>query len=751
MKKKITAFFIISVLVCQLCSCGKQEDVAYGEADGRTDTYESDLDAAAISELSKQDNSKDAYSAVINAPLRVEKPEGALSGGGSAAILGSTRALSFKKHLFEDYENCWDEIAIVTVDGGKDSVRREIRNQIWGIGSVLGTDHYVIHQVRSGYNTFLELDEENRVVREIHMECLDGEELLLTNQIMIDEAGYIHFTVWNDGNAGYYIATPEGKLLVEGYTEEGFFIYRLVPLFDGHVALELQKEAKIGEAIETREKLLRYLDIDTGEATTLAAVEESFSEKYDRLTLMDEDTLLYANEKGIYCRNINEKVPRLLYLWTNHGVVNPEVWELQTVSDDRIAAIYENESGMNYLCIEPTTAQIEMIEIDVAVSPAMEKIYRSAAARFNKLYPNCHLNLKTDYDETVLLTELIAGNGPVLIDTSLTGFDNQEKLWEPLDGILEQLGLMKELNLAAMELGEINGRLYGIVTDFYLDTVVTGEKELQNWNYETFLQCIADHPGLGAVMNSNSAQDGWYFISRFLIHGLEDNYLLDAESGTTRFDSREFREVLGIATKYCERQDYVYPGETMLEGKVLCNVLTISKPADMELYRRIYGNEINFIGFPAKDGSAHYLRGRSPLTIRRTAGKEEKEAACAFISLLLSYDSQSASAGNRNFGMSVRKDVLQEQIDSIAQMDEDTPLYVSGFDQMKLGDQADAELDGKLLHGLIKEAEANKGFPRGLMEIIAGEMNNYFTGSIDEETVIRNLTNRVELYLSEQQ
>ena len=104
-----------------------------------------------------------------------------------------------------------------------------------------------------------------------------------------------------------------------------------------------------------------------------------------------------------------------------------------------------------------------------------------------------------------------------------------------------------------------------------------------------------------------------------------------------------------------------------------------------------------------------------------------------------------------NYALSVRKDVLQEQIDSIAQMDADTPLFVSGFDQMKLGDQADAELDGKLLYGLIEKAEADKSFPRGLTKIVAEELGNYFAGSVDEETVIKNLTNRVELYLSEQQ
>ena len=67
--------------------------------------------------------------------------------------------------------------------------------------------------------------------------------------------------------------------------------------------------------------------------------------------------------------------------------------------------------------------------------------------------------------------------------------------------MVEQLGIAKELQPAALELGKINGTLYGIVPDLRLRTLVTGSPELRDWNYETFLQCIP-YTGFPKALNA---------------------------------------------------------------------------------------------------------------------------------------------------------------------------------------------------------------------------------------------------------
>lgn len=762
--KKIVICIILSILMSlQLISCGwkgneiKNYDIS--EKEGLTP--KDNLDVSTISALERKDNSLDIYSAIINAPLQMENPEGALPASGkSAQILGNSIAICLKKHLFEDSSQCWDELEVMTMEGIKRTERLDWavnwdwNNQIWNMGAVLGTDCYITYHINvledteHQYSNYLLKNNENgEVLCEIPLTFMDGEELNYANSIMADTAGYVHLIDDVEEELHYYIASSEGELLVD-YKPEGYWVTRLVPLYDGRVAFEVQKDYKEGEKREENRRILQYLDMESGEVVTLAELVETFSNTYYNFTLLDENTLLYANAAGIYRSDLSGNHPELLYLWSNHGISVSGVRAMQQVEGNRIALIYESSGDMNYLCIEPTTEEVEIQEITMAVAPYMKSTYQTVVTEFNKRYPSCHIELKSDYEDTALLTELIAGEGPVLIDTTLTGFDNQEKLWEPLDAVFEGLGITEELQPSVMELGKIDGTLYGIVTDFYLETVVVGEKNLKEWDYDTFLKCIQENPDLEAVMNSNDGKDGWYFISNFLIHGLEDNYLLDAEKCTTNFDSREFRAVLEVAKKYCERDDYVYPGSSLLEGEVLCNALTIQRPEQIALYRICYGEDINYIGYPSEEGSKHYLNGRSPIAIRRTATKEEKEIACAFISLLLSYDCQSKMSKGVNFSLSVRKDVLEEQINSV---NENSMPYASGFEQIKLGDRVDNVQDAGTMYDLIDKAIPRKYFPRELNSILSDELSQYFSGTITEKILIDHLENRVGLYLEERQ
>lgn len=202
--------------------------------------------------------------------------------------------------------------------------------------------------------------------------------------------------------------------------------------------------------MDETDTVLQYMDMESGEAVTLATLEED----YAGYTLLDERTLLYANSNGVYRRDLSGEDEEPLYLWSNHGIRVSGIYAVQAVEDGRIALIYEGSGGTNYLCIEPTTEKVEILQITMAVSPAMKSVYQTAATEFNRKYPACHIEIKSDYDETALLTELIAGNGPALVDTSLTGFDEHKKLWEPLDIVMEQLGITEELQASAMELGK---------------------------------------------------------------------------------------------------------------------------------------------------------------------------------------------------------------------------------------------------------------------------------------------------------
>lgn len=751
MKKQISYILFALMFVLQLSGCNVKQN-----ADGTNGQKDSaDLESAsgvlAIVGPDAKENSMDAYSAVVNTPLKVEAPAGAIEGGGSKTFLGASRAWFFKKHLFQDVDACWDELAFVTGKGEKGSEHFDIENQLWSVGPVAGTDHYVVFEYelqenQEDYRYFLtERDEAHEALRKIPLNFLNevslSEALTSLSDFAVDGSGMAHLVRQTEEGEQYLLVSPEGDTLAE-YASEREQIRGLVPLYDGRVGF-LSVTEQNGEAESIRRMTLQYMDAKTGKPLSLAAIKQDCY----YFTLFDEGTLLYADSEGIYRSDLSGNTPELLYRWTNHGITAAGVSAMQVDKTGRIALLYQGFGDYNYLCLEPTTEEAEICEITMAVSSGRMSVYRPLAAAFNRQYPGYHIELESCDDKTALLTELTAGKGPVLIDTFLTGFEEQEKLWEPLDETLERLGIMEELQPCALELGRINGTLYGIVTDFRLRTLVTGDPDLKDWDYDSFLQCVEERPELEAIFNFYGGDYGTYFITNFISHGIDDTFLFDAEAGTMNFNSSKFRKALELAKKYCVREEGVSPGTAVLEGKVLCNELTVSKPEELTLYRVCYGEDANYIGYPTKDGAAHFAEsGGSPLTIRKTAAREEKEAACAFISLCLSYEGQSQAAKDLNFALSVRKDLLEEQI---AAMNKDTLASAAGFEQIVIGDDLNIELDRRILLDLVDQAKPLRYFPVELRNILYEELEQYFAGAITEDMVINNLESRVGLYLGE--
>lgn len=298
MKRRVCSIFITLMLILQCLGCG---------ADGQKETEASKdpLDPLTIMSLAGKDNSLDAYSAVVNTPLKVEEPEGAIAGGESRIFLGASRAWYLKKHIFDidRVDECWDEIAMVTAEGEKDSKGFDREHQVWGVGPVAGTDHYVtLHmEMREGedaYRYFLvERDEKHEALKEITLDFLNGSD---SSEVIagllgfaVDSSGRIHFTRRQGENWQYLLISPEGETLKE-YVSQKEKISELVSLYDGRIAFLAVTEQN--DEAQSRQTTLQCLDPETGKPVLLAAPEQGCY----CFTLFNDDTLLYANREGIF-------------------------------------------------------------------------------------------------------------------------------------------------------------------------------------------------------------------------------------------------------------------------------------------------------------------------------------------------------------------------------------------------------------------------------------------------------------------
>lgn len=767
MKNKIICCFLAVALSLQVCGCGAvNQDSAMNNGtfeDQKEENNSSGEDLFfPMEDLPWQDNSLDAYSAVINVPLRYTEPAGAIEGGAQMYILGSNRASVFKKHLMQTAAGSWDEIKAVTDQGEEFSFQLAFReaqvNQAWAAGGIAGSDGYIMADIerddagKLSYR-FFETDQDMQVLNSYYVDCLDQNDYEFPLQLQTDASRNLHIITNrnSDDTYHYYIVAPDGSLLLEASPWEGYLLRRmpkLLLLYDGRVAIQtaerLQDVKFEGRETKLTEKL-QYVNLKTEEAEILANIESDCQ----ICGLLDEKTLLYADSTGLYCSGQSGEEPEILYTWRNHGVSVLEIADIQVSKNRDISLIYIDGRGANYLKLSPATEKVEIQEITFGVYEKSSRNYQTVVSAFNKQHPACRIRIEV-YDEiydTGLLTELAAGKGPVLMDAMLVGFENNVKYWEPLDEILRQMKLDEELVPKALNVGRIDETLYGIVTEFYLSTVVTLAEELDGWDYDTFLSCFdEDNSIIKSVFTPSNGTDGYTFISNFFYHGLQEKYLFDAESGTTHFDSEKFRKILRLG-RYFMQKEHQGTSEGLREGTTLCAAVEIAAPEDLACLRIWGENKLRYIGYPSEAGSRHYIRGGNPITVRVNATAEEKRLAHSFLQFLLSYEAQMEAVSATISGMSVRKDVLEEQIN---RMNEKSYTSLSGFPQFCLEDQVDAELDGAALYELLEKAEPKQYMPRELVDILNGELEAYLEGNLTEDVLIEHLENRVGLYLSEQ-
>lgn len=749
----------------------RQEQSSSGES-AALPSQEQDIAAAKpfvwgdlLEESSWRDNTLDNYTAVMHLPLLPQQTEGEIGGIWEYA-LGSTCGAVYKKHFFDTAEDNWEEFKTVTEQGEEDSVRLAFRegigNQIWGIGSIIGSDHFIMQDMEAAGDTdsawkyrLWETDEDQRIVRTVELDFLSEDGEVAPGQIMVDRVGNIHFTTVyrgfspegaSAGHRDYYcIADPEGALLAKyDYTDSEV---RLVALYDGRVGLCSRLADDTGRGICSR---LETADIEAGEMELLAELDRNAPKAFLNgayYTLWDEKTLLYADNRGLHFADLSGNPAGDVYLWVNHGISFGELEELRIREDGGISLIYsDSQMNGNLLFLKPTQEKVEVQQIVFAVDSNMRDVYYPAVVEFNKRYPAYHIALKTDYDQTRLLTELTAGKGPVLVDTMHIDFADQEKLWAPLDGLFDGEEWEDILIPQAMDMGKIDGTMYGVVCNFGIKTVVIAGNEPTDWDYERFLSGIEENQSIEAICNWN--QNAWSFMYYFLIHGMGDNYILDTENGQVSFNSDRFRRALRLGMTYCDIDKYVEAGMPGLEEKVFCNTITVTRPELIDLYRICYGEDANYIGYPSRNGSAHYIDSNCLLAVRATASDEEKKIAGAFLRILLSGEGQREGMKDSNFWLSVRRDALEEQI---SQVNERSMPHTYGFDQITLGDDYDREYDARLLEELLENARPEEHFPRELDAIFMEEIEEYSAGIITEEVLIERLAGRVELYLAEQE
>lgn len=708
-------------------------------------------------DLEWKDNSLDDWQAVVNHSVEEEKADGEQLGGALKYMACEGGAVRFKNHLIGSYTKNWSGVNGIRPSGEVFSKRISVEPESVGaqidlVGPISGKNGYVAYKNLRDANdkitgqAFYVLDENFECVHRIQAGFLFEVPL---SDFMGDGRGNFHVTFHNEGSNDYkyVILSHDGEKLFES---TGAYFNGLRAFGDGCVAI--CEQASNGRKLEGQRML--EADLERGSLEEIGYLSQSAvyeltksSGRIYYVTLASATELAWCGSDGVYLSDSNGSNARMAYCWVNHGIQVQNVVNLYVKDDGTISILYVDAQGVKYLLLQPTVEKAEITSISFAVAPFHKETYVSAAALFNQRYPSYHIEVRDDYDETRLLTQLGAGEGPVLIDTTLTGFEDMVKLWQPLDGFLDQTGLAEELIPETLDFGQIEGKTYGIVTHFFIRALAVKENNLTNWGFEGFLNCVEKFEGaIYTAQWFQTPEDERRAFFDMLSNGLPDNAYFDIETGYVIFGTPEFERLLRLSekAKNCpETED----GRTLKEEKALCEMVNVSGAEGLVRLRKQRESGEAIVGYPTKNGARYLLFGQSPIVVRSTATDEEKKIAYSFFRILLSRESAIASVKGNTYAMySVRKDALENQFD----------YYEFVASEMKEhGDVAalpelDRKKDRELFEELMKNAVTEKQFPASLRQIFEQEFDDYLGGRIDGKALADHLKSRVTLYLDEQ-
>ncbi len=687
---------------------------------------------------------------VCTANMKLEAGRENEAGNGKTFVfIGNGNAYRITNYFAEQYSDSETEVVSADALGMTDTVcwSFDETGYVTGAGCVALKGEFTTILMERGQTEGKTFRVETRgktglVEKTIKLDLQNAYGELGPETVTIDAEGYIHLAgeaLWDD-NSEYQIYSPEGeKLWSKEFSRETF--WRILILPDGSVAVDSRRKDKE----QSYQHQITQIDVKTGEESILFQYAEENDKGWETVRAvnrLDQDRWLLVKPAGIYACDKLGKEQECLYSFKKHGIEINDVMNVSADAAGNVSLLIQNQQGAYFLYLVPAPEEIHMTELAV---PKGVQAYNAAVAEFNLRHPDRQIVIRDDFDKTQLLTMLVAGDGPTMIDSRLVSFRDQTEYWEALNELYDELGLTDVLNEAAVKLGAVDHTYYGIVLDFYVQTLISASEE-ENWNYEAFLRCM-EKDGVKYVMDNAMGESKEWIACGLLDGGVENSLYFDINGQDLRVNEEALRKALQLIRTQGSGQKTVPYAEGVNEGEVLCNLVYVFKPSDLIFYHQTYGEKAKIKGFPRKNGAKNLISSSHVCVIRKTASAEEKETAREFAKMLLSKEMQAAMTKEDDFQLSIRTDVLKEQVFAV---EEKTWTCPAGFYEMgRYLEQPDNEANYAELTEIIKNSVAIYDNEDPYKSILEEEFSKYFAGEQSEDTVIDHLKNRIRLYIRE--
>ena len=287
-----------------------------------------------------------------------------------------------------------------------------------------------------------------------------------------------------------------------------------------------------------------------------------------------------------------------------------------------------------------------------------------------------------------------------------------------------------------------NGKLYSIASSFSIQTLAGKVADVgtgKSWTFKDVMELVKSRPE-ATLMSYMTKQSGLETMVRYSM----DSFY-NAETGECNFNSDDFVALLELCNTFPEDYDSdsdVSEPTLLRTGKVLLADIYMSNFDYVQLYEALYGEPINFIGYPTESGSGAVVSFDTRFCI--AAKSKNKDAAWAFIRQTLLPDAQK----ELDWGLPVNKAAFEQKITDAMNVSEDN-VSMWYYDDVQVEIKALTEEQAQTIRDIVYGATTEASYDSQLLNIITEEAAYYFGGEKSSSEVAGIIQSRAQLYIDE--
>lgn len=579
----------------------------------------------------------------------------------------------------------------------------------------------------------------------------------------VDKEGNIYVSM----NDTVYVADPEGNLLYEALGEGMIsFLGRDDAGKIYAVWYSIQADAMMGMAeVDAKIKAL-------GPTHNLPVSEIMLG-----IGTGAEGKLLLATSSSVLDYDIQEKTVTERFQWAALDVSADYFGLFQSLADGRALwlgrAFQEDGTVKSTLMMVRPRREGEVVQEAKktltfgGISLLIDAVTREAIVAFNRTDPDYRIEIiEYGADDLAagleqLNADIVSGDCPDImalpLGYSLSMYSSKGVL-EDMNPLMENDESINRVDFQENILNafETDGKLYGIPTSFMIYSIMAPASltgELNAWKLDEMVDVvdrIGDDSNVFAISSKSAVLSLCMMANNELIVNWNDQ-----EKG---FDREVFIKMLEFANRFVPDDRYVPDDANTLIRKLAEGDIQLMETAMMnmsvhQLYSSLFGEQINYVGYPSEKGNGSLAGSTSLLAISKQCS--DKEAAWRFISSMLSEEYQESPS--MVMGFPIRKSSLEKLLEKAKEVtyttdengnqQEATIPITMGEVMVEL--HAAKEEDVQAVRSLIESVDKMQDPDSQIATIISEEAQTYFSGDKSVEEVVDVVENRIQLYMEE--